>query len=550
MCAAFILTFYDPIEKYQSNREDCTNYEIAKAQLITLRGTQEPLILFLHGPGGSGKSTCVELVVEYARDFCRLLEHPFTSRTIIVTAMSGVAATLLMGETTHSVFGLNREKISSEEIEKFADTWLSFIDEISFAGKQDFEKLDSNCRAFMQQKDKKYGGLDITFLGDMSQMEPVQKETMYSGVEVPEFHHFVNAFVELDGMHRFADDVEWGHINMRIRAGCPTKEDIQKINDTCLVSNTHKPPKGIQVATYTNKDRDAINCAIFEEFCIRNKPVDGSTLKCAVLVFMDNLAMQESTKTWHPITSNREQRFFWGKCGENNCCVGKTSGKGRVDPVLKLYYNCPLMYTRNTDVLSGKANGSRVRFQVLYLKHGEEMFDLKLECGTTISAVYASQVHSIQVKQENPKMIPEVFELRSCETTFNAKMEIGTEVIWQTMRGTQFPIISNTATTGHKLQGSTLASLLVKGWYYGKNWAYVVLSRVRTMAGLFMSEPLSLDINKYKPKEEMLEMMQKFRDEKTLAPIEESLYREMKDFSETYSFIENNNSESPNLDLN
>lgn len=209
-----------------------------------------------------------------------------------------------------------------------------------------------------------------------------------------------------------------------------------------------------------------------------------------------------------------------------------------------------MMYTRNTDVLSGQANGSRVRFKVLYLKHGEEMFDLKLACGTTIKAAYASQVHSIQVKQENPKMIPQVFELQSQETTFSARIDIGKEATWQSMRGTQFPIISNTATTGHKLQGATLTALLVNGWYYGKNWAYVVLSRVRTMMGLFLSEPLSLDMRKYETNEKMEKMMQQFRDKQTLAPIDDTMYQEMDNFSETYSFVENNMGELLNLSLN
>jgi hypothetical protein len=36
---------------------------------------------------------------------------------------------------------------------------------------------------------------------------------------------------------------------------------------------------------------------------------------------------------------------------------------------------------------------------------------------------------------------------------------------------------SNNATTGHKLQGSSVDSIFVHAWIY--EWAYVVLSRVR-----------------------------------------------------------------------
>ena len=54
------------------------------------------------------------------------------------------------------------------------------------------------------------------------------------------------------------------------------------------------------------------------------------------------------------------------------------------------------------------------------------------------------------------------------------------------MKGTQFPIISNSCTTGHKLQGYTVPKILVNDWYYGTNWAYIVLSRVKTMDGLYL----------------------------------------------------------------
>ena len=56
---------------------------------------------------------------------------------------------------------------------------------------------------------------------------------------------------------------------------------------------------------------------------------------------------------------------------------------------------------------------------------------------------------------------------------------------------TQFVVNSNIATTGHKLQGTTKDSLTVNSWNYTfTNWIYVVLSRVRTLVGLFLCEKL------------------------------------------------------------
>ena len=58
------------------------------------------------------------------------------------------------------------------------------------------------------------------------------------------------------------------------------------------------------------------------------------------------------------------------------------------------------------------------------------------------------------------------------------------------LTATQVPLISNNATTGHKLQGSSLDSVYVPSWCYDTNWPYVMLSRVRTLGGLYLGQTL------------------------------------------------------------
>ena len=57
---------------------------------------------------------------------------------------------------------------------------------------------------------------------------------------------------------------------------------------------------------------------------------------------------------------------------------------------------------------------------------------------------------------------------------------------------TQLPVISSDAITGHKLQGLTKDNLVVYSWNKSTNWIYVVLSRVRTLSGLFLVRRLKL----------------------------------------------------------
>jgi len=111
------------------------------------------------------------------------------------------------------------------------DTRLLIIDEISFACKSDFVKIHKNLRRLTLQLHLPYGGMNVIFSGDMRQLKLVKKEPIYNEV-CPEFKDWVNCFIELEGMHRFRDDPEWGEVLLRFRNGEVTVEDIEWINNT------------------------------------------------------------------------------------------------------------------------------------------------------------------------------------------------------------------------------------------------------------------------------------------------------------------------------
>ena len=67
-------------------------------------------------------------------------------------------------------------------------------------------------------------------------------------------------------MHRFKKDVRWGKLLMRMRNGELTKKDVEFINTKVVtVHKRRNLPKDLRYATYFNRDRDAINTALFEE---------------------------------------------------------------------------------------------------------------------------------------------------------------------------------------------------------------------------------------------------------------------------------------------
>ena len=75
-------------------------------------------------------------------------------------------------------------------------------------------------------------------------------------------------------------------------------------------------------------------------------------------------------------------------------------------------------------------------------------------------------------------------------------------------RMTQIPVNVNDVTTVHKLQGVSGDVMIVTSWPGGglvslfQNWEYVVISRVRTLSGLYLSEPIDLE-KSFQPSDEL-----------------------------------------------
>ena len=100
-----------------------------------------------------------------------------------------------------------------------------------------------------------------------------------------------------------------------------------------------------------------------------------------------------------------------------------------------------------------------------------------------VKAIYASQVVSIVLKHNNPKIIPNTFQLEAIEFHITARIlkpkllqMKEDECKMVKMKATQLPVISNQATTGNKLQGASINQLFVNNWNYTTNLPNVVLS--------------------------------------------------------------------------
>ena len=109
----------------------------------------------------------------------------------------------------------------------------------------------------------------------------------------------------------------------------------------------------------------------------------------------------------------------------------------------------------------------------------------------TLSALNVEYIFC-EIITENENEAPKKFKLKADEDAVTIAIKVGNLTHKANVKMIQFGLNSNKATTGHKLQGVSLNRMVVRSQDYDtENWIYVVLSRVRTLAGLFICEKLN-----------------------------------------------------------
>ena len=522
----FVLTYYKEAEFNYANRSSRADFLNNKKNLENMTNNLEQLLLFFSGAGGSGKSEVIKQVLAYASEFCRNLRVKFDRNTIRVTALTGVAATSIGGETLDMASHImkNMENLTPKHGDEWKETRLLIIDEVSFMSVKKLNKLNAVMQKLRENWRQAYGGLNIVFCGDFRQLEPVGQgeNALYeaTGADRRLWHDAINCFLELKGLHRFKDDPRWGTVLMRFREGCPTKCDIDLVNSRVASSRGVILPDNLRYATYHNKVRDSINNGLFMGH-LKKTSKDNVASKDHIVILCDHLQYKFNDNEKY-ISFPSESRF-WSYVGESDVTCGQSNG--RFDPMLKLYYFCEVMTTSN-DIERGIANGTQLNVLKVVLKAGEVPFQMRMN-GILVNTVRASQVKHIVVQRKgnNAKTFniapncktfqakyPIPLELQSrCDESSKSSKRTKTNETLKHVKATQVPVIVNNATTGFKLQGATVDNIFISEMRDSvKNWIYVLLSRVRTLDGLFLRERIPTNPDFYRIPAKLADMTRIF----------------------------------------
>ncbi len=134
---------------------------------------------------------------------------------------------------------------------------------------------------------------------------------------------------------------------------------------------------------------------------------------------------------------------------------------------------------------------------------------------TKLLTIMNDQKFKLETEQCSPKISIKQFSNSLRNIEFQCKMK-------------QIPANKNDATTGHKLQGISKDVIIITSWPTGglaamfKNWENVVLSRVQTLSGIYLIQPINME-KSFKPSEELKRYMDYARQKEVIMLEEQKL---------------------------
>ena len=416
----------------------------------------KPGVTLITGSAGTGKSFILR----------ELVKRLSVNGDVAIAAPTGLAAQNVGGVTLHRLFGLkvgqplygNEYRKAKELTAYFRSISALIIDEISMVRVDVMHTIDEALRYHLDNN-APFGGLKVVFFGDPYQLPPVtkydelktkydpyaQKWRKYYG-DNRFFFFFAKAFkdnggeiriLELEEIHRQKDNLEFAKILNRIRINSYTQTDLDYINRN---SNPDKPSDETIRIFARNETVDIYNNKYLEEL--------------------------------------RGQKHFYGsKFVPNDKLEGTPLNnfdhQELEDDHLQLKIGARVLFTKNDDQSEGDrwSNGS---------------------FGTVISLSSDRIQVKLDGKRQSVMVGPSNFEIRGLVKgqSFQGRAVTYTDVLGWVRK---FPLRLGWAITVHKSQGQTLdaAALGDTASYFEAGQAYVALSRVKSLHGLFLGEELT-----------------------------------------------------------
>lgn len=164
----------------QNNPEQLRAFRIVALHLKA--GKAAPLMLYVGGIGGTGKSYVIECIV-------LLFERLGRSNELLLSAPTGAAAVVIGGQTLHSLAMLGKDPKKNGSVAELRKLWEGIkyliIDEVSMVGGRLLSMLSQRMKEAKGEAGGSsklpFGGVSVIFTGDFGQLKPVPPQySLYS----------------------------------------------------------------------------------------------------------------------------------------------------------------------------------------------------------------------------------------------------------------------------------------------------------------------------------------------------------------------------------
>ena len=386
--------------------------------------------VYLQGSGGTGKSYLMAEITKRLRE---------RGVKVAITATTGAAAVNVGGTTVHRFAGiglgmdekfrlLKRVRSKKPYIERWKETDVLIIDEISMMGGSLFDKIEYVGRNVRNPKSQKpFAGMQIIVSGDMLQLSPIHdcwvfESECWDRIEFKTFN--------LIESKRYEDRDHFSML-LRVREAEHTSNDLELLRSRYDEYHRIKDFAAWEIKPtiiYSYK----VDVAKYNEDELGHIPGKPTIFKS-----IDEFVFKHGDGT-------KDQKEYYKKVLSDG-----------IPEIIALKDGAQVILKKNIDVEAGLINGSR---------------------GVIIKINPVSRV--VTVKFCNGVLSPIGIEMW--------EIDDDDAIVCRN----QIPLILGWASTVHSLQGSTLdlAVCDIGQSIFAPGQAYVAMSRVRTIEGLFLSE--------------------------------------------------------------
>ena len=147
-----------------------------------LRGSNPtPPLIIVQGEAGTGKTKLINSIMNYVSSIFASGGSELDKPKALVVAPTGMAASLVNGNTLHSTFQLNfgdelihlADSLLDSIRNKLEELVLLVIDEMSMVRSDLFYQLHERLQQ-VKQTDRIFGGVAVLLFGDLLQLKPVR----------------------------------------------------------------------------------------------------------------------------------------------------------------------------------------------------------------------------------------------------------------------------------------------------------------------------------------------------------------------------------------